>query len=77
MVLLLAAAHISCKKEVVHQYEIEEVTLYTSASEKKNLKTDEQFIAILYTDTSSAKALATRTKKSSIAPIPQWAINLW
>lgn len=40
----------SCKREVVKQYDINDVNLYTSASEKKNLKTDEQFISILYTD---------------------------
>lgn len=40
----------SCKKEVVTQYEINEVTLYASASEKKNLKSDEQFLSIMYTD---------------------------
>ena len=39
-----------CKQEVVEQYEINDVNLYSSASEKKNLKTDEQFISILYTD---------------------------
>lgn len=40
----------ACKREVIQQYEINEVNLYTSASEKKNLKTDEQFISILYSD---------------------------
>jgi len=40
----------ACKREVVQQYEVNEVNLYTSASEKKNLKTDEQFISILYSD---------------------------
>lgn len=40
----------SCKREVVRQYEVNDVNLYTSASEKNNLKTDEQFISILYTD---------------------------
>lgn len=41
---------LSCQREVVEQYQINEVNLYSSASEKKNLKTDEQFISILYTD---------------------------
>ena len=41
---------VSCKREVTKQYEINEVNLYTSASEKKNLKSDEQFISILYSD---------------------------
>lgn len=48
--LLLMALLAGCQKEVVKQYQINEVNLYTSASEKKNLKTDEQFISILYTD---------------------------
>lgn len=39
-----------CKREVVQQYEVNEINLYASASEKKNLKTDEQFISILYSD---------------------------
>lgn len=41
---------VSCQREVVEQYQINDVNLYSSASEKKNLKTDEQFISILYTD---------------------------
>ncbi len=48
--LLLCLALGACKREVVEQYEINDVNLYSSASEKKNLKTDEQFISILYTD---------------------------
>lgn len=40
----------SCIKEEIHVYEINEVELYSSASEKENLKTDEQFLSILYTD---------------------------
>lgn len=46
----LFAIGVSCKREVTKQYEIDEVNLYTSASEKKNLKSDEQFISILYSD---------------------------
>ncbi len=48
--ILLVVIMISCSKEIIKEYEINDVTLYTSASEKKNLKSDEQFIAILYTD---------------------------
>ena len=40
----------ACKREVVNQYQIQDVNLYTSASQKKNLKSDDQFISILYTD---------------------------
>lgn len=40
----------ACKREVVDQYQVKDINLYSSASEKKNLKTDEQFISILYTD---------------------------
>ncbi len=40
----------SCKKDVITQYQIRDVALYSSASEKKNLKSDEQFISIMYTD---------------------------
>ncbi len=40
----------ACQKTTVTQYELEEIKLYSSASEKKNLKSDEQFISILYTD---------------------------
>lgn len=47
LALLMATG---CHKEVVKQYQIEDVKLYSSASEKKNLKSDEQFISILYTD---------------------------
>lgn len=49
-IALVIAFGVSCKKEVTKQYAIDEVELYTSASEKKNLKTDEQFISILYSD---------------------------
>ena len=48
--LVLLVLLTSCKREVVEVYEIDDINLYTSASEKKNLKTDEQFISILYTD---------------------------
>lgn len=48
--LLLIFIGLSCTKEVVNVYEIDRVGLYGSASEKKNLKNDEQFIAILYRD---------------------------
>lgn len=49
--LIVASALLfSCQREVVDQYQINDVNLYTSASEKKNLKTDDQFISILYTD---------------------------
>ena len=48
--LVLYLLLVGCKQEVINQYEINDVNLYTSASEKKNLKTDEQFISILYTD---------------------------
>jgi hypothetical protein len=41
---------LSCTKEEVNQYKVDTVTLYNSASEKKNLKTDAQFLSILYTD---------------------------
>lgn len=47
---LLFLISLSCNKEVVNVYEIDRVDLYGSASEKKNLKNDEQFIAILYRD---------------------------
>lgn len=47
---LMAILSTGCQKQVVTQYEIEDVELYSSASEKKNLKSDEQFISILYTD---------------------------
>jgi hypothetical protein len=40
----------ACKKDVITQYQIRDVALYSSASEKKNLKSDEQFISIMYTD---------------------------
>ena len=46
-VLLFGSA---CMREVVDQYQVNDINLYSSASEKKNLKTDEQFISILYTD---------------------------
>lgn len=46
----LLAIGISCKKEVTKQYVVEDIQLYTSASEKKNLKSDEQFISILFSD---------------------------
>ena len=46
----MATLLFSCQREVVEQYKLNDVNLYSSASEKKNLKTDEQFISILYTD---------------------------
>ncbi len=49
-VLLFLFLLAGCKKEQVNQYEIDEITLYSNASEKKNLKTDEQFLSILYSD---------------------------
>lgn len=49
-IAITIAFGVSCKREVTKQYAIDEVELYTSASEKKNLKTDEQFISILYSD---------------------------
>lgn len=49
-ILLLSFVLLGCKQEVIDQYQINDVNLYSSASEKKNLKTDEQFISILYTD---------------------------
>lgn len=48
--ILLFFISLSCNKEVVNVYEIDRVDLYGSASEKKNLKNDEQFIAILFRD---------------------------
>lgn len=47
---LTVALHTSCKKDIITQYQIRDVALYSSASEKKNLKSDEQFISIMYTD---------------------------
>jgi hypothetical protein len=47
---LLLLVLMSCKKEITNQYEIDDVTLYSNASEKKNLKNNEQFISVLYTD---------------------------
>lgn len=49
--LILAIISLSsCKKEITNQYEINEVTLYSSASEKRNLKSNEQFISVMYSD---------------------------
>lgn len=45
--LLLA---VSCTKEEVKVFEVNPVTLYQSASEKSSLKSDDQFLAILFTD---------------------------
>ncbi len=50
VVLLLVFSFSGCKKEEVKVYEVETITLYNSASEKKNLKTDAQFLSIVYTD---------------------------
>ncbi len=47
---LLVFTLAACQREVVKQYEVEEITLYSSASEKQNLKSHDQFISILYTD---------------------------
>ena len=48
--VITVALSSSCKKDVITQYQIRDVALYSSASEKKNLKSDEQFISIMYTD---------------------------
>ena len=48
--VILATFFQGCQREVVEQYQVNEISLYSSASEKKNLKTDDQFISILYTD---------------------------
>lgn len=47
---VLLSISLSCKKEVINVYQVDRVDLYGSASEKKNLKNDEQFISILYRD---------------------------
>lgn len=48
--LVLILTLFACTKEEVNVYEVKEVTLYQSASEKTNLKSDDQFLAILFTD---------------------------
>ncbi len=50
LLVMAIVLSLSCQKEVVTQYQIRDVALYSSASEKKNLKSDEQFISIMYTD---------------------------
>lgn len=50
ILLLLVLVISACETEVVNVYEVNRVELNGSASEKKNLKNDEQFIAILYRD---------------------------
>lgn len=49
-VLLFMLSLAGCQKEEVKVFEVEQITLYNSASEKKNLKSDAQFLSILYTD---------------------------
>jgi hypothetical protein len=44
-------AQVSCKKVIdPDQYEVKEVKLYSSISEKDKLKSQEQFVSILYTN---------------------------
>lgn len=50
MLLIMALSFSACNKDAVTRYELEDVNLYSSASDKKNLKSDEQFISIMYTD---------------------------
>ncbi len=50
LLVLTIVLSTSCKKDMVTQYQIRDVELYSSASDKKNLKSDEQFISIMYTD---------------------------
>lgn len=45
-----AAALASCKKDYEGLYELNEVTLVDSAADKTRLKTNEQFISILFTN---------------------------
>jgi hypothetical protein len=48
--LLALALVLGCTKEEIKVYEVKPVTLYQSASEKSSLKSDDQFLAILFTD---------------------------
>jgi hypothetical protein len=45
-----AAALQSCKKETNVMYELNEVALYNDSSEKTRMKTNEQFVSILFTN---------------------------
>ena len=48
-----AAVLASCRKDPEVLYELNPVTLYSSAAEKDKLKSTEQFISILYTNNNS------------------------
>ena len=61
--LLLSITFAGCRQEKVEEYQVNDIDLYSSASEKKNLKTDEQFISILYTDLFGESINSTELKK--------------
>ncbi len=41
---------VSCKREEINQYDINKIQVNAGGSQKKNLKSDIQFISLLYTD---------------------------
>ncbi len=67
ILLALLFAVSSCKKEGRVIYEVQQQELYQNASEKKNLKTTAQFIAIAYSDLFNASITNTELNKLDIA----------
>lgn len=67
ILLALLFAVSSCKKEGRVIYEVQQQELYQDASEKKNLKTTAQFIAIAYSDLFNSSITNTELNKLDIA----------